>query len=69
MLVKKSIEFPLYRGIFIVMFADHKVKIANHYDDLNSGYKLDYAHFFCVNHKNYQLYLFKILSYHPLRGG
>jgi hypothetical protein len=51
MLIKKSFEIPLYRGRFIIMFSDKKVKISDHYDDLGNKLELNYGHCFIVNSK------------------
>ncbi len=52
MIAKTSYNIPLYRGRFVIMFADKSVKISEHYDDLNEGFVLDYAHLFKVNVKH-----------------
>lgn len=49
MLHIQSIEVPIYRGRFAVMFTDKEEKLETYFDDLSYGYKVEYAHTFLIN--------------------
>lgn len=56
MFIKKSIEIPLYRGEFVVIFADYEVKLIDYFPNniIEETDKIEYAHYYDVNEEGKQ---------------